>query len=472
MTLEGLRRKVGTHDGFRNIVRALICLMIIGLVISGRAAAQSTTPMPDAGFACDKAHGVDERIICADPKLREADKLLNQKYKALVASDRPAVMAAAIRNDQRAWIKSRNQDCGVSRDTEVTAKDRRAYIGCFLNSYETRIADLNQLLAMLSRPPSPINERPAHKLAIIPDPIGARPAPPPPPLSRAERATGAHGCVVFGAVSGGKCTEFSDWKGGTWLAPDGVTTVHVLLIGAGGGGGATIERGIGGTGGGSGQVVVKTVTVNGTPIETRIGQPGLGGISFRQSGSPGSASSFGADTAAGGGAGNPSVGGTVSVADGGNSGGGGAGGGSYQQGSHAGAGGAGGTSGGDGEDGQPGIDPAQPVGGTSGGKGHSFPAFTFSSIEITAGAGGKGGSYGADSIGYGGGGGGGGGGVLINSKGGEAADGATGPGPRSGINVGGGKGGAGFGAGGGGGGNYVVGAHGGDGAAGLIYIEW
>jgi hypothetical protein len=120
-------------------------------------------------------------------------------------------------------------------------------------------------------------------------------------------------------------------------------------------------------------------------------------------------------------------------------------------------------------DGSAGTDPARPVQGTDGGSGRAFPALAFARTHFAPGAGGLGGAYGFGKIGYGGGGGGGGGGVLMPGPNRRANSGAGGSAANLAL---GGLGGSGYGAGGGGGGNYVVGAPGGAGAAGFVYVEW
>ncbi len=308
----------------------------------------------------------------------------------------------------------------------------------------------------------------AQTVLRMPDDVPVAPSRAP----QSVKAAGAHGCAVFGGSSESGCADYPDWQSGTWQAPDGVESVQVLVVGGGGGGGASIERGIGGSGGGSGQLVIANAALDRSPIDVRVGQAGQGGLKFRQAGRTGGASSFGTIQANGGGGGSALAGGNAAINGNGDSGGGGGGGGNYQPGAHGGAGGAGGSGGGDGANGAAGTDATQPVRGTVGGVGHPFPDFGFKDVVFSPGKGGQGGAPGGGGVGFGGGGGGGGGGLLINAKGAKASPGASGPAPGSGDMVGGGAGGAGYGAGGGGGGNFRPGAPGGDGAPGLVYLEW
>ncbi|EDY81443.1 hypothetical protein VDG1235_1061 [Verrucomicrobiia bacterium DG1235] len=231
-----------------------------------------------------------------------------------------------------------------------------------------------------------------------------------------------------------------------FLVPTGVTSVKVLAIG-GGGGGANGHQG----GGGSGYVSFGTFSVSpGQLISIVVGLGGNGGIAQLNSNAivgltAGTASSFGSFLTANGG-------GVVSGINqpGGN--GGSGGGGSNNGGTPpSGAGGSGGSNGG----------AARYAGGL--GQGDYTAGFgLFTENTLSAGAGGLGGTTGIFWQG-----GGGAGGILI---------GGSGPVAESGYLTVGGKGGVGYGAGGGGGGyDSALGSTrwaGGDGADGLVYIEF
>lgn len=229
---------------------------------------------------------------------------------------------------------------------------------------------------------------------------------------------------------------------GTFTVPPGVTSVRVLAIG-GGGGGANGHQG----GGGSGYVSTGTFAVSpGQNIAVTVGQGGDGADQRNDNNivglTSGTSSSFGAFLTANGG------GVTSGVNQPGGSGGSG-GGGSCNGGSPGGNGGTNGNSGGS----------CSYSGGS--GQGGSFSSF-FGSLTrntVSAGPGGSGGNMTHS-------GGGGGGGIRINGSGPSAGDGNAGGSS--------GQGGEGYGAGGGGGG-YQSGQPrygGGDGANGVVYIEW
>lgn len=256
----------------------------------------------------------------------------------------------------------------------------------------------------------------------------------------------ALGSVFFAANSVLGSVQFFTTPGASsFLVPTGVTSVNVLAIG-GGGGGANGHQG----GGGSGYVSIGTFSVNpGDTIPITVGSGGSGADSFDGDNvifglTPGTSSSFGAFlSAAGGGV-------VTDVNEGGNNGGSGGG-----AGGNPGPGGAGGTGGGNG-----GATSFYMGFGTGQG---SYIASLSLFIEnvLTAGLGGAGGTLGTHN------GGGGGGGILING---------LGPVAQSGVQPWSGQGGSGYGAGGGAGGldqfiNEVRYA-GGDGASGLVYIEY
>jgi hypothetical protein len=237
---------------------------------------------------------------------------------------------------------------------------------------------------------------------------------------------------------------------GTFIAPTAVTSVRVLTIG-GGGGGANGRWG----GGGSGYISVGTfaitpmqniaVTVGGggTGAEQRLGDDNIVGLT------PGQASSFGAFLT--------SLGGGVAASGGpaGNGGSGGGGSGNVVNGSNITPAGSGGSGGSDGQS-------ARSAGGV--GQGSYLSSLSlFTENVLSAGAGGIASTFSGFSNG-----GGGAGGILING---------VGPNAFNGSHLLSAKGGAGYGAGGGAGGfddfaNIPTRHAGGNGANGLVYVEW
>jgi len=231
-------------------------------------------------------------------------------------------------------------------------------------------------------------------------------------------------------------------QSGTFVVPQGVGQVRVLCVGGGGGGGNGHSGG-----GGAGYVSTGTFTVNsGQSIAVTVGGGGTGAIEQNGSNtvagiSPGGSSSFGGLLSAGGGQVVTSSGSSANA-------GGSGGGGSCNAGTNGGNGGTGGSNGGS----------CSNSGGQ--GQGNYVPSLSlFIHSTVSAGAGGQGGSSSHA-------GGGGGGGVLIN---------ANGPAGANGPKVWSGKGGNGYGGGGGAGGydsSTSIREAGGNGASGVVYVEW
>lgn len=229
----------------------------------------------------------------------------------------------------------------------------------------------------------------------------------------------------------------------TFIVPADVDSVRVLLVGGGGAGAGSHYPG-----GGSGNINADTLAVvAGASVPITVGPAGLsaGCAGNSCTGGDGGISSFGALLQAAGGIGG---GNNIGTSGNGGSGGGGAG--------NSGFGGAGGSAGSDGDPGN------SFAGGLGQGIGVWAPYLAvITESSVTSGAGGIP-STGSHE------GGGGGGGILLNGSGPSAANGgstATHTGAFGGV---------GFGAGGGSGGfdaasGYAIG---GDGAPGLVYVEW
>ena len=113
---------------------------------------------------------------------------------------------------------------------------------------------------------------------------------------------------------------------GTFTPPPGVTAVDVLIIGGGGGGGRGDGSTAGGGGGGGDMRELTGITVTpSSAVNVTVGGGGAGRTGSAGAGSPGGASSFGTNTAVGGGGGGAGAT-TAAGAVGGNGGSGGGGG--------------------------------------------------------------------------------------------------------------------------------------------------
>lgn len=64
----------------------------------------------EAEVNCDKNQMIAN--VCARRNFGESDKQLNDAYKELMGKLKSADEKLRIRNEQRAWIKSRDRECG------------------------------------------------------------------------------------------------------------------------------------------------------------------------------------------------------------------------------------------------------------------------------------------------------------------------------------------------------------------------
>jgi uncharacterized protein YecT (DUF1311 family) len=106
-------------------------------------AAHAATVTPS--FDCAHAPGVDERLICADPLLRQADHDLGQAYNAARNANAGASYRAALRADEHGWILQRDAECQITKFTIVTDGSRPGLTDCLLDQYAERSDDLAQM---------------------------------------------------------------------------------------------------------------------------------------------------------------------------------------------------------------------------------------------------------------------------------------------------------------------------------------
>jgi ankyrin repeat protein/uncharacterized protein YecT (DUF1311 family) len=75
---------------------------------------------------CDATTALDDLQYCLPKSLHAADDELNARYEALLKA--PATNIATTRNDQRAWIGKRDQECGIKEPPGVTAPGWMSYV--------------------------------------------------------------------------------------------------------------------------------------------------------------------------------------------------------------------------------------------------------------------------------------------------------------------------------------------------------
>ncbi len=136
----------------------MLCFAVMGMSLAPLArAAVAAETMPPAGFDCGKASSGDERIICGDPLLRQADHgLLDAYHAARLASKTPA-HRAMLKDDEHSWILRRNNECQITKYTVVTNANRPGFVDCLLDQYAERIADLQQMALHPTESPTAIS---------------------------------------------------------------------------------------------------------------------------------------------------------------------------------------------------------------------------------------------------------------------------------------------------------------------------
>jgi uncharacterized protein YecT (DUF1311 family) len=132
------------HKAAQTVSRAMsrLWIFLLAFFLFAPGLARAAPALPQASFNCAKAPGVDEKLICADPLLRQADHDLAQAYKAArnAASDK-----ARLRADEHGWVITRDQECGITKFTVVNDTNRPRYVDCFLDEYDERMGDLAQM---------------------------------------------------------------------------------------------------------------------------------------------------------------------------------------------------------------------------------------------------------------------------------------------------------------------------------------
>jgi uncharacterized protein YecT (DUF1311 family) len=112
-------------DSMRNINVFLRCLILSTFVFLSASAARAQ---------CDNPKTDAARAECIKTELKGSDSTINRNYvelmKSLSAEDR-----TALRNEQRAWLKTRDQSCGIT----WSKGDREAWFADLLKDYQKTV---------------------------------------------------------------------------------------------------------------------------------------------------------------------------------------------------------------------------------------------------------------------------------------------------------------------------------------------
>lgn len=100
-------------------------------------------------FSCAKATGEVETLICSDASLAALDRKLDAVYKAAAAKAK-GTLATQLREEQRGWVKGRN-DCWKAKDkTWITATWTVDTVkGCVDAQYRLRTSELQAVWRLL-----------------------------------------------------------------------------------------------------------------------------------------------------------------------------------------------------------------------------------------------------------------------------------------------------------------------------------
>jgi uncharacterized protein YecT (DUF1311 family) len=104
-------------------VSALIAVILLLALTPGSARAQCDNPKTNA-----------QRAQCVGDELRGSDRTINRVYGDLMKSLSPDDRIA-LRNDQRAWIKMRDLNCGIT----WSKGDREAWLADLLRDYQKTV---------------------------------------------------------------------------------------------------------------------------------------------------------------------------------------------------------------------------------------------------------------------------------------------------------------------------------------------
>jgi len=134
----------------------LICILTLPLA----------APAASPSFDCAKADGEVETLICSDAALAALDSKLDATYKA-AAGKAEGALATRLREDQRGWVKGRNECWKATTTAWITASWTVDTVrACVDAQYRLRTSELQALWRLL--PPETVafacNGNPANEV--------------------------------------------------------------------------------------------------------------------------------------------------------------------------------------------------------------------------------------------------------------------------------------------------------------------
>lgn len=139
----------------------IVTSLFTGLLLLCMAQADSsdTASSTVASFSCQQAHTAIEAMICQDPALANADRLLASRYHTLL---RLSADPVTLRNDERLWLRHQRNPCQTASCLQQVYQQRLLALQRAIDSQQTPSepsasgpeASPSQVVAPKSRTPS------------------------------------------------------------------------------------------------------------------------------------------------------------------------------------------------------------------------------------------------------------------------------------------------------------------------------
>jgi len=124
-------------------------VLVVSSFIAGAVAFPVTVLAQGPTFNCAKASGEVETLICADGSLAALDRKLDEVYQAASAKAK-GKLATRLREDQRGWVKDRNDCWKAKAKTWITATWTVDTVkGCVDAQYRLRTSELQAVWQLL-----------------------------------------------------------------------------------------------------------------------------------------------------------------------------------------------------------------------------------------------------------------------------------------------------------------------------------
>lgn len=128
---------------------------LAGALLGCAALLPAVTLAADPTFPCAKAQGEVEKLICGDDALAALDRRLDGVYKSASAKAK-GKLAPRLREEQRGWVKGRNDCWKATAKTWITATWTVDTVkGCVDAQYRLRTSELQAVWRLL--PPKTVS---------------------------------------------------------------------------------------------------------------------------------------------------------------------------------------------------------------------------------------------------------------------------------------------------------------------------